>query len=481
MRTIAALLILLFVAGCASSGSKKRKEEAKERRRRSVLLTTTDDERVGAEAARSVQAEIGTLDDKGLNEYVQRIGRKVLRGLPRRDFAYRFSVVDQMEPNAFALPGGHIFISRGLLALVNEESELACVIGHEIVHAARRHSAQQQAVARAQGALMLPRSRAATLAAYGRDMEREADRLGQQLCAAAGYDPMAMASFMRSLDQRERLLIGRARRPTFIDTHPGTRERAAVNSARASELRYTPDPALAGGKDRERHLNEVEHMVLGDRPEAGVFVGELFLHPALDFEIRFPKRWPTQNSARAVGATAPRRDAAIYLAGDLPPGDIVEVADKFAADAKEDFGLDVTEKKRARIAGEEAVRYTFKGGPGGGVTARVTFFPFAGTTWRMVGIAPSVAANRYLPPILISMNSFGKLSDENRRKIFSDRLEIVLARSGEDIIAVGDRSTNLLDPASTALLNGLFGNEVFVGGELIKIVQRSPYASGPAR
>lgn len=464
------LLASLVGLGCASSGSKKKKaDEAKAERARSVLLTSKDDVRVGEENARAVEAQIGILDDPELTEYVQNIGKKLLRGLPRRDFAYRFLIVDQMEPNAFALPGGHIFVSRGLLALVNNESELACVLGHEIIHAARRHSAQQQSVARSQG-LMLPRSRAASLAAYGRDMEREADSLGQRLCAAAGYDPMSLSTFLRRLDQRERLLIGAPRTPTFLDTHPGSRERASLNSARASELRWTPNPKLGADGGRVRYLERVEGMVIGDRVETGVFVGDLFLHPALDFEMRFPKGWILQNSNQAVGATAPRREAAVYLTGDLREGDLVEVADEFAEKANEDFRVKVTERKRVRLGSIDAVRYSFEGG---GVSAKMTFFPFGESTWRMVGIAPAQVANRYFGPILLSMRTFGPISPEHRDLIQTQILALELARPGEDIVHMLQRSDNVLDPAAIALLNGLFGNEIFEGGELLKIVRRT--------
>ena len=183
-RLVGLVLVALLIAcgGCASSGSSRGAEasdRAKERRR-TVIMTTQDNVRVGREAAEQVAAEIGTLDDPELVAYVERIGKKLLRGLPRRDFAYRFAIVDQMEPNAFALPGGYIFVSRGLLALANNEDELANVIGHEIIHAFRRHAQQQQAVAASLPGLSMPWTRAKTLAAYGRDMEREADERGQR-------------------------------------------------------------------------------------------------------------------------------------------------------------------------------------------------------------------------------------------------------------------------------------------------------------
>ncbi len=463
LLALSMLLIATLGAGCASSGSKKNAEKP---RKRTVLYTLSDDVRAGAEAADSVQAEIGLLEDPILQAYVEAIGKKLLRGLPRRDFAYKFSIVDQMEPNAFALPGGHIYVSRGLLALINNVDELACVIGHEIVHAAKRHSAQQQAVAKYQP-LSLPRSRAATLAAYNRDMEREADAVGQRLCAAAGYDPMGLSTFLRSLDKRERLLIGAPRVPTFFDTHPGSRERASTNSARASELRWTRDPDL---KDvRSKHLDRIDGMTIGDRVETGVFIDEVFVHPGLGFEITFPRGWQLQNSSQAVGASEPRGAAAVYLTGDLPPGDLTKAADDFAEKAKDESGVKVTEKKRVRLGDIEGVRYGFEGS---GVSAKITFFPFADAIWRMVGLARPEAAGRLFPQILSSMRSFGPVTAEHLASIETKRLRIVLARPGDDIVRLSERTQNILDPAGTALLNGLYGNEVFEGGELLKIIRR---------
>ncbi len=163
----------LLCAACAgSSGSSQTKPT------RTILTTEYDDARVGAEASQTIQQEMGVLDDPELNAYVNRIGRKLLRGIPRRSFSFEFYVVDQEEPNAFALPGGYIFISRGLLTLANDEDELANVIGHEITHSALRHAAAQQEIARRGSAIVSPFAHATNLAAYGRDMERTADRGG---------------------------------------------------------------------------------------------------------------------------------------------------------------------------------------------------------------------------------------------------------------------------------------------------------------
>jgi predicted Zn-dependent protease len=210
-------------------------------------------------------------------------------------------------------------------------------------------------------------------------------------------------------------------------------------------------------------------MVIGDRPETGVFVDDLFIHPVLGFEMRFPKGWLLQNSNQAVGAMAPRREAAVYLTGDLPAGDLVQVADDFTKKTEEEARVKLTEKKRVRVGSVDAIRYGYEGGP---IAAKVTFFPFAGATWRMVGIVPRAASDRYLGPILLSMRSFGPLTDEHRALVHTNRLRIVLARPGEDIVALAQRNRSILDPAANALLNGLLGNEIFQGGELMKVIRR---------
>jgi predicted Zn-dependent protease len=213
-------------------------------------------------------------------------------------------------------------------------------------------------------------------------------------------------------------------------------------------------------------------MLVGDRPATGVFEEDYFLHPSLDFEIRFPKGWRVQNSSRAVGAVSPRGDAAIYLTSDLPEGDLVEVADGFVEKLREGMRIDVTEKKTVRLGAIEGVRYQLRASQGGfSLDGRVTFFPFAGSTWRFVGINPSQAGNRYVPQILLTTRSFKPLTNEHREAIRVDRLRVVLARRGEDLARMGSRTDNAWPPAVTGLINGQLGNVLFEGGEWMKILR----------
>ncbi len=471
-RTLTTACLLVLVAtppllGCA--GSSKQEEK-----KRTVLSTRYDDARVGREASADVAAQIGVLDDDPINAYVSEIGRKLLRGVPRRSFQFHFSVVDQLEPNAFALPGGYIFISRGLLALANNEDELACVLAHEITHVVRRHAAAQQSASARANPLSMPWVRAADLAGYGRDMERDADKGGQVLCAAAGYDPMGMSTFLKSLQQVERIRVGYSRMPSFYDTHPGSGERAAVNAVRAAELRWTRDPTL--GDTRVRLFEHIDGLPLGQRPEAGVFVGDVFLHPDMDFTVRFPVGWQKSNTNQAVGAASPQGDAVVFLTADLPAGDPQTVAETWLEKAREDQSIKLEESKPVKIGRLDAWRMKVNAkNQGMTITSYITFIPYRGATWRITGSTPSMAANRYLGRTLSTARSFRPLKPSERASLSATRLRVVEARSDEDLKTLSARTGNVWSEGDTAAHNGVFIHHRFPAGTRVKIASNEPY------
>jgi predicted Zn-dependent protease len=467
--SIVALAILLaFVAyhDPASSG---------ERGKRDVLLSESDDARIGREAAKSIPAQMGLYEDPEFEAYVNQLGQKLLRGVPRMGFDYQFKIVDQFEPNAFALPGGYIFISRGLLALANSEDELANVIGHEIIHSAKRHAAMQQALA-GTGPLSMPWIRAANTAAYGRDMERDADKGGQILAAAAGYDPMGMSTFMRQLSQLERIRIGTIRQTRFIDSHPGSNERAAVNAARSHEVRRKNVPSL--GDTRTSYLRRLEGLPVGPRPEGGVFDDDRFLQPDMDFQLRFPPGWRVSNSTQAVGAVSPKRDAMIFLMADQPEGDPEQAAADFIIKTTKDISVDVVKSGPVKIGQIDAWRLQLAGsGRARGTTAHVTFIPYRGVTFRIMGVAPSAAARTYTGRMISTMRSFRPLTENERSKISGTRIHLITAQPGETLEELSARSGNHWNISSTAAYNGLFTTHRFEGGELVKTVRTVPYRS----
>ena len=447
--------------------------------KRTVLMTEFDDARVGKEASQDVVAQLGLLSDPQLDAYVQGIGRKLLRGVSTRGFDYQFKVVDQAEPNAFTLPGGYIFMSRGLLALANSEDELACVIGHEITHAAHRHAAAQQAVGSGGNPLTLPWVRAAQLASYGRDMERDADQGGQILCAAAGYDPAAMSTFLTALLQAERLETGGSRSPSFYDSHPGTQERVASTAVRAREIRSKRDESL--GNTRAALLQHLDGLPVGQRPETGVFIGDRFVHPDLGFQLRFPPGWAHTNTNQMVGATSPRGDAVVFLAGAPPADSAQAAAEAWLAKEREEQPIETLEAGPVKIGGVDAWRLRVSvSARGGSLSATVVFIPFAGATYVITAFAPSFAASQHAGAFQSTVRSFGPITDEERRSIRSTHLRVVKANQGEDIASLDRRTTNAWDLETTAVYNGIFAIHRFSGGELVKITREEPYVRKPA-
>jgi predicted Zn-dependent protease len=479
---IAALALCAALPACGGMAAKppggrtilmESPELPAEAERRQILLTRSDDVRLGREAAGQVAREVGLVDDPDLVAYVQGIGDKLLRGVPRRGFQYTFRIVDQWEPNAFALPGGYIFISRGLLVLANNEDELACVIGHEITHAAKRHAAAQQSI-QAAHPMAMPWIRAQNLASYSREMEREADQGGQLLAAAAGYDPRGMATFLRSLDQFERLRVGGSRVPTFFDTHPTSTERAAVNSVRVAEIRWQRDPTL--GDTRASLLRHLDGLALEQQPKGGVFVGQRFIHPDLGFSLLFPQGWGTTNSNLAVGARSPRRDASVFLTAQTSDGEPQAVAEHFVEKSREDASIEVRESKPVKIGSFDAWRMKLDvSGRGPALQVWLTFLSYRKAVWRMTGVSPAMAGDRYTPAILNTMRSFRPLQPEDLEALRYEELQVVKARPDETLIALGERTGNVWEPVRTAVYNGVFHNHRFEGGELVKIAHRVPY------
>jgi predicted Zn-dependent protease len=442
---------------------------------RTVLLDSAYADRdVGKEAAKGVEAQIGLLGDPKLDAYIQGIGDKLLRAIPNRPFAYQFRVTDQVEPNAFALPGGHIYVSRALLALANDEDELACVIGHEIGHVAKRHAAAQQGAAGGQFPLLNPMLRASQMAAYSRDLERSADHDGQILCAAAGYDPRGLARFLESLMTYERSRTGMIRGASYFDSHPLSSERATIARVEAGELRWKRDPKL--GDSRAALLARIDGLPLGQRPEAGLFIGDLFLHPVIGFKLRFPRGWPKTNTPMAVGAQAPRGNAVVHLMGDATKDDPRQVAERWAAENMRSMGQ-VEKAAPFSVGGLSAWRLDVSAGRGGQpVRGYITFIPFASAIWRITGAA---AGSKELDATLATTRSFRAIGPDDIAAIKETNLAVVRAEAGEDFSALGKRTSNFWAAHETAIYNGMAPSTHFKGGESIKVARERPYRPAP--
>lgn len=462
------MLVALLATGCLVA------PPAPERGQRTVVLDSPDaDAKVGDEASREVEAQVGVVRDPALQKYLQSLGTKLVRFAPARPFQYRFEVVDQWSPNAFALPGGHIFVSRGLLVLTNSEDELACVVGHEITHAAERHAASRQAFTEQLSPFALGIPRMLRLAAYARDQERMADTGGQRICSAAGYDPRALSTFLQSLDLVERLQMGSSRIPTFLDTHPGTPERIGSAAIFASTLPPVPE---RGAGARESYLTHFDGLILGTDPSEGVIQGSRFVHPDLGVTLAFPSGWEIANTPAAVVALSPKRDARFALEDAGPGDDPQAVAEPYLARRLSEVRAAIQFKgaQQTRCCKSFVVRGQVET-PQGVIAGQLTWVALDGRVYRLSAAYVPIAAEKYADRAKQMVRSFRPLTDDERAAISVNRLRLVRARAGETIAAFSARTGNVYDVHPTAIANGLSVDAVLAEGQLLKIGVREKY------
>ncbi|MGB5286328.1 MAG: M48 family metalloprotease [Polyangiales bacterium] len=409
-------------------------------RRTRRVMSEEDEITLGREAAKEVEQLMGFAGGAELNAYVERVGQRLVKHSSRSHLDYEFHVVEMKEPNAFALPGGYIYVSRGLLALMNDEDELAAVLGHEIGHVAARHAAQRQAKSRAwiplqilagiggvaastvspelggmvAGAGQLPSALA--LASYSRKQEKEADRLGQQYAAAEGWDPAALARTMDALTRDQELAGGPdPNRMSFFDSHPTTPDRAREGRAYASKLTVAPANRIA--MDRNDFVQRLDGMVVGESARGGVFLDERFVHPGLGFALSFPKGWEYLNSAAAVQA--------------YPKDESAAVADEIASQVPL---LERSELKR--INGFPAVTAVARVQDGGQeIDFALAWIAKDGLVYQVLGATTGDRWTKLRPTLEAAAQSFAQATPAELDALHENHLRLVAARSNETLAA----------------------------------------------
>ena len=461
-------------------------------------MSEEDEVAQGREAAQQVEQYVGFAGSAELADYVARIGQRLVAHSSRSHLRHEFHVVDMKEPNAFALPGGYIYVSRGLLALMNSEDELATVLGHEIGHVAARHSAEQQARQRrwiplqilagiggAAASIVSPQlgqvvagtgqlPAALVMAKYSRAQEEEADRLGQEYAAAEGWDPAALASCMDALTREQELEGGRdPNRQSFFDTHPTTPDRARDGRAYAATLTVAPANRIA--VDRAAFLGHLDGLVVGESARAGVFLDHRFVHPELEFALSFPKGWLYGNAPIAVVAQPQDQSALLALQVAAEGDDPAAVADRVEAEVPlyERSGV-------KRINGLPAVTALAQvSDDGQEILVSLTWIAKDGLVYQVLGAAPSSRWNAHRATFEATANSFRPISEAELRELRENRLRLATARQGETLQQLATRAGSEWSAGKIGVANAMATEERLSGGELVKISRREPYRRRP--
>jgi predicted Zn-dependent protease len=449
------------------------------------FVSESQEIQLGKQGAEDVARTIGVYPDPALNAYLSDLGMRIARSSERPDIPWQFHVADEPVVNAFALPGGPVFIARGILAYFNSEAELVSVLGHEIGHVTARHSAQ--AITRSQiagvgvglaqvGASMIdPRLNDYVGAAsqglgllflkYGRDAESQADALGFRYGVSNGWDMRDGTKMFNTLsrvsgDPGQRL-------PEWQSTHPAPEGRAQRNDERvkAAEARGVKFDTLR--LDRNGYLRRLEGLIYGDDPRQGYFEGTKFYHPVLKLTFAFPEGWRTQNSPEAVAGVSEGQDAIIILSA-AGKGSPQATGQKFAAQQ----GVTAGQGQSVTINGLTAYTLPFQAqSEQGNLGGRVTWISLDGTTFQVLGYGSAEKMQGNDPLFVAAGRSFARLTDPAKLNMQPKRVRIVTLRTSQTIVEVGRANGNVLPDAELASMNGVREDEVLPAGTLVKIVK----------
>ncbi len=376
MKNIIAMILALSLAltGCAVNPVSGERDFA--------LVSESDEIEQGRRFHEEVLAHYGVYDDPELQQYVDRIGQELARKSHRSHLDYSFTVLDTPEINAFALPGGYIYITRGIMAYLDSEAELAGVLGHEIGHVTARHSVRQQSGQMASGLLSILLTAVTgystigdisnqigtgLVRGYGREHELEADRLGAEYLHKCDYNPETMLEVIGVLKDQEvyetALAKKEGRAPNIyhgvFSTHPRNDDRlkTVVRAAKKlSSKTYKDD-------NHPVYRGLIEGMTWGPSPEQGVVRDNRFAHPELRFALQLPSGWRVRNNtdylmARDMDSGAVVQIGMASLDEDESLPDLLRrlTGDKELDVSEEDYGVSAKTRVKPRDGAKQPAR-----------------------------------------------------------------------------------------------------------------------------
>jgi predicted Zn-dependent protease len=448
------MFLVPLVAACATNPVTGKSELS--------LVSEQQEIQMGQQGAQQVAQEVGLIKDQTLQNYVQSVGSAIATKSERPNLPWTFRAVDDPSPNAFALPGGYVFVTRGLLDLMNNEAELASVLGHEIGHVTARHSVHQMSqqqlaqLALGVGAILSPTVAQLGEAAsqglgllflkYSRDDESQADDLGFRYALNQGYDVRYMDDVFRSL-QRIEESSKQSPLPTWLQTHPGEADRIQAIDKKLAQLQ--PNQLANAKVNSSQYLQRVNGLVYGANPRNGFFQGNTFYHPDLRFQITLPSGWQGQNLAQAVMAVSPQQDAMIQLT--LAQGNSPENAARTFLSQQ---GIQAGQASQQTVNGVPAVASTFQAQTEQGVIQGLAaFFTYNGATYQVLAYAPAQRYGAYEAAFRQSLGSFAPVSDSRVLNVQPNKINVVTLQQSTSLAAFNQRTPSTIPLAELAIVN----------------------------
>lgn len=475
----------LFFSGCAVNPVTGKKQIS--------MISHSQEIEMGKGYHPQVMAQFGKFDHPQLQAFLNAKGRAMAAKSHRPDLAWNFELVDSPVVNAFAVPGGYVYFTRGIMAHFNNEAQFAGVLGHEIGHVTARHSVQQQTkqtlaqVGLIGGMILSPevasmgeslmQGMGLLFMKFSRDDESQSDELGVEYSTLIGYDAKEMAGFFTTLNRLSGGPEGRV--PSFMSTHPDPldREQKVEQMARAKQAELSKQGIKNFEVGRESYLRMLEGMLYGEDPRQGFVEQNTFYHPDLKFQYTLPNGWQTQNSPQMVQTVEPNGKAALQLR--LAQGsDPMVAAQQFAQENK----LQVIGSRQQNINGFPAVIMQAQTTPDPQaqqqgqqqqiIAIKASFISYQSNIYMLLGLTSQQDFTRYELTFDNSIASFRQLTDPAKLNKQPERLRIATIKNNMSLQAALQAERipqNRLQEFS--ILNGIELNATVAAGSLIKVLQ----------
>lgn len=475
------LIVLLLLDSCAKNPVTGKTEF--------MLMSKEQEIAMGQQSDPEIVAFFGIYQDEQLQRFIDQKGEAMAAISHRPDLPFEFKIVDSPVVNAFAVPGGFVYFTRGIMAHFNNEAEFAGVLGHEIGHITARHSAKQYSNAMlgqlglVAGTIISPEfAQFADIAQqglqllflkFGRDAESQSDKLGVQYSTQIGYDAAEMADFFTTLD-RLSSQSGGGEVPTFLSTHPdpADRERKVAKLAE-SWKRKVDDPTLEVG--RESYLRMIDGLVYGEDPKQGFVENNMFFHPVLRFQFAIPPGWSVQNTPQQV-QMAPQDGRAVMLLR-LAQGNSLEAA---AQAVLKNLQLTVVDSKQESVNGlpalvviaDQAVQQQQQQQAAPGLRALMYFIQYGENIYNLIGASTPADFNAYAQMFQSTMRTFSQLTDQSKINKQAERVRIkTIPQNGTLAQAFSSLGVAQQRMEEIAILNGMTLNDQVQRGTLIKVIE----------
>jgi predicted Zn-dependent protease len=469
------VIVVISVAACATNPATGK--------RQINLMSEAQEISAGQEADAQVKKEMGVYNDPNLQAYVSGIGMRLAMVSERPTLPWHYTVVDSPVVNAFALPGGYIYITRGILPFLNDEAQLAGVLGHETGHVTARHAAQQytRSVGGTVGLVALgifvPGARpfgqlaeqglGVLFLKFSREFELQADQLGARYAARGNWDPAGVPDMLATLGRLDEASGMTKGIPNWLETHPEP-------LARIKEIQPQVQQLSAGRTDFVRNqdamLHAVDGLIYGDNPDQGIVRGTAFIHPPLRFRIDFPSAWDVQNSPEEVVAKAPGADVYMLLEQvEKPQGNGIE---NIARGAMQNAGFRIQSGSRQQINGLDAYVGVYQGQLQdlGNVTMRAAHIQHQGNIYMVAGLCAPTLFEQSDNAFLASIRTFRPLTAAEAEAVHPNRIDLYVVRPGDSWQSIAERSGGVVKPTTLAVMNGAEPSSQPTVGRRIKIV-----------